>query len=169
MQAQSSVQLEPLAGNRAATVQPVPHQWAEPHKTTATEQPAAPAKHGSGDARYLRYWTALKAACPDLPNVTISYSGLGYQAQVPVRTEEVPNIASSFWKLLTAPARLCASRATSEAAYTDFHALRGADGVLHPGDMTLILAPPGHGTHSHGTGGEGGHGRLMWGATHECR
>jgi hypothetical protein len=104
--------------------------------TRDTSEPSAP-----GDGRYAQYHAALQAAWPDLPRLTISYKELGYQTQVAARTKEVPNLASAAASLVQSAFR-CAS---NQARSVSFDALKGATGVIRPGDMTLILAPPGHG------------------------
>lgn len=99
------------------------------------------------ELRYTQYMSAMRAAWPDLPDVTISYSGLGVQAQVPVRTERVPNLASAASDLVSKPLKWAfrAGNSSDKPTTVEFNALQGATGIVRPGEMTLVLAPPGHG------------------------
>jgi hypothetical protein len=100
---------------------------------------------GSGKAQtalpaaYLNYLHTLRKAWTDLPDLTITYDKLAYQVTVPRVTTEVPNLWSAF---LSGVQGLNVFR-DKTAETEQFRPLHASSGVIRPGELTLILAPPG--------------------------
>jgi hypothetical protein len=105
-------------------------------------------------AEYARYLDRLRAAWPDLPSVTVGYTDLGWSAQVARNRIDVPTLYSS---LRDATLGLNPFSRKKNATL-EFRALQQCNGLVRPGEISLILAPPGHGT----TGSVAGGGRAGW-------
>ena len=86
---------------------------------------------------YMSYMRQLQKLWPDAPSLTISYSELSYVRSVPVTDPGIPDLAKSLFAFLT----LKGLRSPQEA----FLALQPNSGLVRPGEMTLVLGPPGHG------------------------
>jgi hypothetical protein len=119
----------------------------------------SPSASPAPDAPYLRYLARVRAAWPDLPQVRIQYHHLSVTFATPVGQESkpddvhsaagkghytIPTLANqaAFWAKL--PVAL-AARKMGLAAEPRRYALQQVSGVIEPGSMTLVLAPPGHG------------------------
>lgn len=101
-------------------------------------------------AAYLSYLKEMQQAWPDLPELTITYDNFGYSVQVPKKRKDIPNLWSAFRDGMIGlnPLQLLGEKnpIPNRAAETvEFCPLQGASGVVRPGEMTLVLAPPGHG------------------------
>jgi len=92
-------------------------------------------------AGYLNYLTTLRAAWGDMPDLTVTYSQLAYQVTVPKVKVEVPNLWSAFIDGVKGLNPLRDNNTVTE----QFRPLHASSGVVRPGELTLILAPPGHG------------------------
>jgi len=92
-------------------------------------------------AGYLAYLNTLRAAWGDLPDLTVTYSQLAYQVTVPKVKVEVPNLWSAFIDGVKGLNPLRDNNTVTE----QFRPLHASSGVVRPGELTLILAPPGHG------------------------
>ena len=91
----------------------------------------------AGLSDYVKYMTRLKQLWPDQPDLTISYRDLAFDIPVPVKDPGLPNLAKSLFHFLT----LKGLRSAKES----FLALQPLSGIVRPREMTLVLAPPGHG------------------------
>lgn len=82
---------------------------------------------------YLDYNQHLKSLWHDLPGLLITYKNLSFTVPTPVKPQHIQTLGTAlfdkFRPVETKP----------------FHALQNVSGVIKPGTMTLILAPPGHG------------------------
>ena len=89
------------------------------------------------------------AAGPPLPLVELRYSGLSYsvklQAQQQARNELPSVFRTAANVALALPRRLLALGAPRPPPARDFAILDDVSGVIRPGTLTLLLAPPGHG------------------------
>ena len=88
-------------------------------------------------------------AGPPLPLVELRYAGLRYsvklQAQQQARNE-LPSVFRTIANVaLALPRRLLALGAPRAPPARDFVILDDVSGVIRPGTLTLVLAPPGHG------------------------
>ena len=91
---------------------------------------------------YLSYLSALQAAWPDLPDLTITYDKLAYEVSVPRRHHDhIPTIANAIGAKIRS---LNVFRDRSKETQL-FHPLHPCEGVVRSGELTLVLAPPGHG------------------------
>eukprot|EP00742_Colponemidia_sp_Colp-10_P003656 GILJ01003891.1.p1 GENE.GILJ01003891.1~~GILJ01003891.1.p1 ORF type:complete len:1450 (-),score=269.52 GILJ01003891.1:263-4612(-) len=100
---------------------------------TVNQQEAAN-KYG---AAYLSFLRRFKAVWKDLPDVAISYENLAYTIPVDVKEHGVTNLVKSVYHGVQGIFR--------PHRKMDLLALAPSTGVIKPGTMTLILAPPGHG------------------------
>ena len=91
----------------------------------------------TGRSDYLGYQSRLKALWRDNIELTISYRDLAYVIPVPVKDAGIPNLAKSLLNFFLLKG--------FRQRYRDFLALQPNSGVVLPGQMTLVLAPPGHG------------------------
>ena len=118
------------------------------HHTTPINLPPAPAQQPkqltqqhSDSTRashdYHNYLTKLRQLWTDCLDLTISYSDLAYDIPIPVTDPGIPNLLKSLYNAFT----LAAWR----TAHKSFLALQPTSGIVLPGQMTLVLAPPGHG------------------------
>jgi len=89
---------------------------------------------------------------PPVPNVEVRYTDLRYSIKLAAQEQqraELPNVFKNVFLTATFIPRLIYSVATGQkkkaAAAADFLILDEVSGVIKPGTMTLILAPPGHG------------------------
>lgn len=77
-----------------------------------------------------------KAAWRDVPNLTIEFTDLEYHVPIPAKDNKIPSLPSALLETLMffrkKDTKVC-------------RALERCSGVIKPGSMTLILAPPGHG------------------------
>jgi ABC-type multidrug transport system ATPase subunit/ABC-type multidrug transport system permease subunit len=92
---------------------------------------------------------------PIVPNVEVRYTDLRYSIKLAAQEQqrsELPNVFKTIFLSATFFPRLFYSIATGQkkkaAAAADFLILDEVSGVIKPGTMTLILAPPGHGKSS---------------------
>ena len=90
-----------------------------------------------------------KAVQEALPCIEIRFRDVSYDVRVPKREVQtsVGNVALSLASLVTTPfhwgVRLMDKNAPARSE--TISVLRGVSGVIKPGTMTLLLAPPGHG------------------------
>ena len=105
-----------------------------PSKQRASQQEA---EMESGRRDYDAYMHKLHALWKDNVDLTIAYRNLAYDIPVPVTDPGVPNLAKSLLNFLT----LKFLRTPTKS----FLALQPTSGIQRPGQMTLVLAPPGHG------------------------
>lgn len=84
-----------------------------------------------------------RAAWPDAPAVRIEYRDIAYQIPVPLKETGIPNLFTALRDFVSLPVRLFRPKKTRTVK-----ALATTSGVIEPGTMTLILAPPGHGKSS---------------------
>lgn len=80
----------------------------------------------------------FRAVWREQPDVCISYADLAYTVSVPVTDTKVGTLASVAADLVKRPFK-------GSGASTILRALQPSSGVIRPGSMTLVLAPPGHG------------------------
>ena len=121
----------------------------EPQETGLDSSPKATNGAGTGGKKgetdlppaYLEYLSSLQKAWGDLPDLTITYEQLAYEVRVPVSTQEIPNLWTFFRDGLKS---LNVFRDKSKETRL-FEPLHASTGVVRPGELTLILAPPGHG------------------------
>lgn len=92
-------------------------------------------------ASYVNYLAAMRAAWTDLPDLTITYSNVAYEVQVPVKEAALPSIPNSLINNLKG---LNVFRDKSKETRL-FRPMQPCSGVVRPGELTLVLAPPGHG------------------------
>ena len=93
-----------------------------------------------------------------LPTVELRYEDLTYHNKQAATSSQlqIPTVGATLASIATAPlgvlSRRCAVRASPAASSAPadalFPVLAGASGVLRPGTLTLLLAPPGHGKSS---------------------
>ena len=109
----------------------------------------------SGDLSDLR---RLRSAWLDMPDsdLTITFEKLRLDLTVPPSSTHLPNLWSSYRDKLCA-LNPCKARATTTAAATTggcagaagpqppLRLLHACTGMIRPGELTLVLSPPGHG------------------------
>ena len=85
------------------------------------------------------------------PDLYISWENLSYTVKVPKRDTKVPTLVSGIAHALAKPVKAVAALVAGEHehSYNILHALAPSSGVIRPGTMTLVLAPPGHGYGTH--------------------
>ena len=106
----------------------------QPSKQRASQQEQ---EMETGRRDYDAYMHKLHSLWRDNIDLTISYRDLAYDIPVPVTDPGVPNLAKSLLNFLT----LKFLRTPTKP----FLALQPTSGIQRPGQMTLVLAPPGHG------------------------
>ena len=124
------VELNSLAPNRS--IQPTVTETASP---SGDGSPSVEVVNPNG---YLDLLGKLRAVWKDQPDVSISWSDLAYTVQVPKTDTRVQTLATAFAATFTKPFQ-------GTKAYITLKALQPSNGVIAPGSMTLVLAPPGHG------------------------
>jgi len=72
------------------------------------------------------------------PDVHISFQDLAYTVRVPVTDTKVHNLVSAVADIAKRPFQ-------GQEASVELRALQPSSGLIKPGTMTLVLAPPGHG------------------------
>lgn len=92
-------------------------------------------------ASYLDYLSGLRSSWVDLPDLTITYRDLTYTVQVPVTQREIPNL---YTVLRDSAIGLNIFRDKSKEM-KEFRPISGASGIVRPGELTMVIAPPGHG------------------------
>ena len=89
------------------------------------------------------------SAMPSLPLVEVRYENLEYAIQKAATSASatIPTVGSTALNVATGPFKALARLAmrSAPAPKSVFKVLDGVSGVLRPGTMTLMLAPPGHG------------------------
>ena len=130
---------------------------------SAAPQPDA---EGGRSAEYLSYLGQLHAAWTDAPQLSVSYRDLSVVFPKPLRSAppppdptvaapaaatgegashpSPPNLFTTLAHWATLPAHFIASKAGCKVE-PPLLALNQASGIIQPGSMTLVLAPPGHG------------------------
>jgi hypothetical protein len=83
---------------------------------------------------YIKYLQLLHSVWTDAPAVSLSYNSLSFTVSVPEKRAEIPSIRSGFINLF------------SKANRMPFDVYCNLSGVIKPGRMTLVLAPPGAGS-----------------------
>ena len=106
----------------------------QPSKQRASQQEQ---EMETGRRDYDAYMQKLHTLWRDNIDLTIAYRNLAYDIPVPISDPGVPNLAKSLLNFLT----LKFLRTQTKS----FLALQPTSGLLRPGQMTLVLAPPGHG------------------------
>lgn len=135
------IQLQSFGG-QADNFSSVAQAGAEDAPLVDKSSPGASGKEEEGRAlpqAYMRYLNAIKGTWSDLPKVTVTFEQLGFELQVPVEKREVPNLVSAMLD----PIRGLLS--TKKKEMKTFQGLSKVTGAIKPGEMTLVLAPPGHG------------------------
>ena len=126
-------------------MQPVRSNVSSVAETSSEHAPLVEKSHANtGESRalpqsYLRYLNAIKSTWSDLPKVTVTFDQLGFELEVPLEKREVPNLVSA----MVDPWRGVFTKRKAEMK--TFQGLSEATGAIKPGEMTLVLAPPGHG------------------------
>ena len=94
------------------------------------------------------------ASAPPVPLVELRYSDLTMDIPLSAVTEDlknIPTVGSALKNMALAPVRFAAGIAgrlgggAKPAAPPALSVLSGCSGVLRPGTLTLLIAPPGHG------------------------
>ena len=96
------------------------------------------------------------ASSPTIPSVEVRYSDLKFSVKTSSTsaTAEIPNVGSTLVSVAAFPFKalgklvLPKSKApltTESSTPKNFTVLGGVSGVLRPGTLTLLIAPPGHG------------------------
>jgi ABC-type multidrug transport system ATPase subunit len=80
----------------------------------------------------------FRSVWADQPDVHISFQDLSYTLSVPLTDTKVHNLVSAVVDAAKKPFQ-------GKASTTILQALTPTTGLIRPGTMTLILAPPGHG------------------------
>ena len=109
----------------------------QPLKRALSKQQACRAEMESGRKDYTSYMHRLHSLWTDVIELTISYSDLAYDIPVPVTDPGIPNLLKSLYSAFTLQAW--------RTPHKSFLALQPSSGLMLPGRMTLVLAPPGHG------------------------
>ena len=115
------------------------------HKEGSTE--LAPPTTNTAAAKYLQLQHRLREHWKDCPELYIHYNNLHYTLRVPIVEISTPSFlragASLIFRLVKT---LDVSGYLKKNDRTlDLHALASCSGRIAPGQMTLVLAPPGHG------------------------
>ncbi len=96
-------------------------------------------------------------ASAKLPLIEVKYKDLTYSIKQAETSSslKIPTVCSTLAGMISAPVALVSRRCTRASPATSsasgdvmFPVLDGASGVLRPGTLTLLLAPPGHGKSS---------------------
>ena len=87
---------------------------------------------------YLDFLRKLRSVWVDQPDISISWRDLRYRVKVPHTDTSVQTLASALINVAKKPF-------SGKSSWSYLDALAPSSGVLTPGKMTLILAPPGHG------------------------
>ena len=111
-----------------------------PSKHTASRQEQ---EMEQGRNQYDAYMRKLRSLWTDNIDLTISYRDLAYNIPVPVTDPGVPNLAKSLLNFFTLK--------FLRTPTMPFLALQPTSGIQRPGQMTLVLAPPGHGNRTSNT------------------
>ena len=106
-------------------------------KSVAAESTAEIATNSTDTTDYHTFLRRLRHAWTDPVDLTISYSDLAYDIPVPVTDPGIPNLLKSLYSAFTLQAW--------RTPHKSFLALQPSSGLMLPGRMTLVLAPPGHG------------------------
>jgi hypothetical protein len=88
-------------------------------------------KQRDEDKKFYQYFSALARTWTDLPDLTISYSSLSYSITVPKKEHKIETVGSRIRGMFR------------RKAMKEFHALSSVSGIIRPGKMVLVLAPPG--------------------------
>jgi ABC-type bacteriocin/lantibiotic exporter with double-glycine peptidase domain len=111
---------------------------------------AAPAKEKGETAlpaAYTNYLTELSSAWTDIPELSITYEKLAYQIKVPPvhQHQKIGTLWTGFRDGLVHLIPKSIRQETAEDEQITFHPLHPVDGVVRPGELTIVLAPAGHG------------------------
>jgi hypothetical protein len=111
-----------------------------PSTTVSLRQHQSREQTESGVLDYMGFMARLKQLWSDIPDLTISYRDLMYDIPVPVKDPGVPNLAKSLihpdTEEMEEPYGVFSRTAAEPIPNT---------GIVRPREMTLVLAPPGHG------------------------
>lgn len=97
---------------------------------------------------YANFWRHLTAACPEMPNLTISCKKLTVLHSATMESQDekqgeqtMPTLANTLINKVLGldPRRLLNTKKQ------EVHSVSSASMILNPGEITLILSPPGHG------------------------
>jgi len=138
-------QEEELTSTTAISVQP------RPSTSTNDATHSTPAsRRQSQQLDYMTYMKELYTAWHDAPVIHVTYHNLQYDIALPVNDTSIPNMYKSLVHTVTWPMRLyqefvSSHHATQQKNIQILHALQHVTGSIRPGQMTLVLAPPGGG------------------------
>jgi hypothetical protein len=130
----------------------------------AASDPDTAPPSASAASAYLSYLTRLHTEWKDAPRLTVSYRNLSVLFPKPLRatptdadlakkggakdkhasSSSPPNLLTTLAHWSTLPARFVGGKMGC-AVEPPLYALEKVSGVIQPGSMTLVLAPPGHG------------------------
>ena len=92
-------------------------------------------------------------ASPPVPAIEVRYRDLCFDIPLSAVTEDlksIPTVGSTAVNMVLGPLRALAGLAgrSAKAPPAKLQVLAGCSGVLRPGTLTLLIAPPGHGKSS---------------------
>lgn len=86
---------------------------------------------------------------PKLPDIPVSFSDLTHKVEIPIEEHGIPNVfkaAVNTFKWISPTTWWSAFQAHRKKDHVyPFYPISNCTGTLHPGTMTLLVAPPGHG------------------------
>jgi len=144
---ESTVVEQPSNGVELVTVDPSNHQSANqtnghPYPSTnpadSDSNNALVKQHSmkQGNANMAAYQKLHASLWTDMPNLSITYRDASYTHQVPSTDGAIPGVDKSFFDFF-----LLKNWTTKPTTFT---AMQPNTGIIRPGTMTLLLAPPGH-------------------------
>ena len=107
----------------------------------------APPATNTAAAKYLQLQHKLREHWKDCPDVYIHYNNLHYTLRVPIVEISTPSFLRAGAALLFRLVKTLdvTGYLKKNDRTLDLHALASCNGRIAPGQMTLVLAPPGHG------------------------
>jgi len=126
-----------LSGSTTQTIDPSVNEPTEKGELKRDQSSKQVIESMRGNANMLQYYKLQSSLWKDVPSLSITYRDLTYQHLVAPDDGSIPSLYRSFVSFFLL------KKWTIKP--TVFTALQPNTGLVKPGTMTLILAPPGHG------------------------
>jgi len=115
---------------------------AAPAAQSGVAEGQLPVEQQRQSVSYSEYLQSLRAAWPDLPSLSITYEQLALEMMVPMRKHAGISNMGTFFRDALSSINVFRDRSKDQQLFRPLHP---CSGVVRPGEMTLVLAPPGHG------------------------